>query len=341
MTGRVKTPLLISIFIFLAVFAGACGSNAGISSFTMQTLTPMSASVKGTITARAENANSNDDLANAIATATSEANGVHATQTVVAALNAPSRLATATAIAPVVAELPRYGIDPAAGYVAWLHPPVTINLQGFQQTGFANNFQNITASDFVMAADITWHTFNSASGCGFTFRSNGDTNQPSQYIVLISRVASGQMAFLAMVNGKIANDRSFFPRDKDKSFNWFNDATNRLAVVARGKLIDLYTNGVLIGEVDVTQPPDTTIAPPPTPELPAGATDAQVQDLNNQLSQMNGGMDLLNGQLSQAQKNFSTSNVILTDGFLGFVGLSQSGSMNCKFENAWLFNLLK
>jgi hypothetical protein len=52
-------------------------------------------------------------------------------------------------------------------------------------------------------------------------------------------------------------------------------------------------------------------------------------------------MDILNGELSQAQKNFTTSKAVLTDGFLGFIGLSQSGSMTCKFQNAWLFNLVK
>ena len=343
MNRRVKMSFLVVALALLVGIVASCASNGGNLPPLDQTLTPMSASVRGTLTARAGSVNSNDDLSIAIAKATSEAGNIYATQTGAAALNAPSRLATATAIAPVVAELPRYGIDPSAGYVAWLHPPVSIDLQGFQQTGYANNFQNITAANFVMAADITWHTFDSASGCGFMFRSNGDTNKPSQYVVLISRVASGQMAFLAMAGGKVANYRSFYPKNGDKSFNWFNDATNRLAIVARGNIVDLYTNGQLISELDTTQPPPPagSISAPPTPELPAGATTAQLQDYNNQLSQLGPGTDSLNGQLGQAQKNFTTSNTILTDGFLGFIGLSQSGTMNCKFENAWLFILVK
>ncbi len=340
MTRRAKGSLLVMVLIFLIV-VGACGSNASLLSPGFQTLTPLSASVKGTITARAANANSSNDLADAIATATSEANLLYSTQTALAALNEPSRLATATAIAPAVAELPLYGVDPSQGYVAWVHPPVSIDLQGYHQTGFANNFQNITAADFVMAADITWHTFDSASGCGFMFRSNGDKNQPSQYSVVITRVASGQIAFLGMVNGKLANFHSFYPKTNDKSFNWFNDATNHLAVVAHGKLIDLYTNDVLIGEVDVTQPPSTPLSTPPPPELPAGASNSQVQDYNNQVGQMTTGMDQLTGELSQAKQNFSTSTAVLTDGFLGFIGLSESGSTTCKFENAWLFIRVK
>ena len=55
----------------------------------------------------------------------------------------------------LVAELPRYGIDPGQGHVAWVHKPVTIDLNGYQQSGYANDYQGITARDFVMAADIT------------------------------------------------------------------------------------------------------------------------------------------------------------------------------------------
>jgi hypothetical protein len=337
MTQQPKFVLTTITLTVILLFGSACGSiSKNVDSISL-TLTPMSASVKGTATANAGNASSSDELATAVSRATSQAGNIYATQTALGALNEPSRLATATAIAPVVAELPRYGIDPSQGYVAWLHNPVTIDLQGYQQTGYANDFQNITASDFVMAADITWNTFNSTSGCGFMFRSNADTNQPSQYVILITRVASGHLAFLGMADGKIANFRTFYPKDEDKSFSWFNDATNRLAVVARGKTIDLYTNGVLIGQVDVSQPPTAMIPPPPAFDLPSGATDAQVQDYNNQISELNNGIGELNAQLSQALQNFTTSNVILTEGFLGFVGMSQSGSMVCKYTNAWLF----
>jgi hypothetical protein len=332
-----RRAVLLGMLLF--GFLAACGA-ADLTSL-QQTLTPMSQSIRGTLTARAGQADSNDTLSTAIARATAQAGLVYSTETAVAALNEPARLATASAISPVLAELPRYGIDPAQGYVAWLHAPAKIKLDGFQQTGYANDFKNVTASDFVMAVDITWHTFNSASGCGFMFRSNGDTNKPSQYMVIITRVANGHLGFLGMADGKLANFKSFFPRDQDKSFNWFNDSTNRLAIVVRGNLIDMYTNGVLIGQADVTQPPDQPAISASKPDLPAGATDAQVQDFNNQVSQLGSGMDVLNGELSQAQKNFTTSNKILTDGFNGFVGLSQSGSMTCTFQNGWLFKLVK
>ena len=142
------------------------------------TLTPLSAAVAGTATAQAANVGgAGDQLATAVAKATAQSADIYATETARASLNDASRLATATVIAPVVAELPRYGIDPGQGHVAWVHKPVTIDLNGYQQSGYANDYQQITAKDFVMAADITWYTFNSLSACGFMFRSNGDTQQ--------------------------------------------------------------------------------------------------------------------------------------------------------------------
>jgi len=216
---------------------------------------------------------------------------------------------------------------------------VTIDLQGYQQTGYANDFQNIPAADFVMAADITWSTLNSESGCGFMFRSNADTNHPSQYVVLISRLSSGQSAFLGMVDGKVANFHSFFPKDRDKAFNWVNGSTNRLAVVARGIYIDLYTNGEWIGQVDLTQPPSNPPSSPPSVELPPDASDDLLEDYNNQLAQLDSGLEQMRNQLSEAKQNHTTSRVLTNEGFLGFVGMSQSGAMTCTYNNGWLFIL--
>lgn len=341
MTRLVKYLLFLIGMVIFTTFGVSCSSNGSELLAMNQTLTPMSASVRGTITARASSGNSDGMLSTAIANATSQADNIYATQTAVAALTDSSHLATATAIAPLVAELPRYGINPADGYIAWQNPPVTVDSQDTAQTGFANYFQGGSAGDFVLAADITWHTVNSTSGCGFAFRSNGDANQPSQYVVIISRVASGYLTFLETEAGKIANFHSFYPKDKDKLFNWANDSTNRLAIVAQGTLVDIFTNGVQVGEVDLTQPPSESIAIPATPELPSGASTVLAQDYQDQLNQMNASIGLLNGQLTQAKQNYAPANAMLTDGFLGFVGLSQSGATTCKFDNAWLFILLK
>ncbi len=331
-----KTTNYLILITLLLLFTTACGLASGSLDQISQTLTPLSGAVKETITARAnEEGGAGDDLATAIVEATARSQVIYSTQTARAALNDESRLATATVIAPVVAELPRYGIDPAQGYVAWLHQPVTISLQGYQQMDFANDYPQITAGDFVMVSDIKWNTKNSISGCGFMFRSNGDRNKPSQYMVIISRFASGHALFTAMADGELANFKEFFPKNEDSSFSWQNDATNRLAIVAKGPLISIYTNGVLIGEVDTTEPPQLALGAPPDLETIPGAQ--QIPDYQEQVAQYGDATDYLLGQLATAKRNFLKTKTDFSDGLLGFLGMSQAGTMNCEFNDAWLF----
>jgi hypothetical protein len=324
--------------VFILLISVACGLGAGKADPMDLTLTPLSAEVAGTATAHAaKGGGAGDQLATAVAQATARSADIYATETARASLNSDSKMATATVIAPAVAELPRYGIDPALGQVAWMHKPITITLSGYQQSGYANDYQQITAKDFVMASDITWNTFNSLSGCGFMFRSDGNKNKPNQYMVVITRYATGHLAFSATVNGELSNVHTFYPSQEDKSFTWLNDGTNRLAVVAKGTLIDVYTNGVLIGEVDTTQPPDSTIPSPPSIVAPKNATPEQLQEYQNQIDQNQQTVDLMQAQLALARQNYSKNKAIFSDGLLGFVGVSQSGQTTCTFSNAWLF----
>ena len=335
-----KYPGFFLILLLLVILVSGCGARQ--TDPMSLTLTPLSAAVAGTATAQAANVGgAGDQLATAISKATAQSANIYATQTARGSLNDASRQATATVIAPVVAELPRYNIDPGQGYVAWVHKPVTIDLNGYQQTGYANDYQQVTAKDFVMAADITWYTYNSLSACGFMFRSNGDKNKPSQYMVIITRFATGYLAFTATVDGQTSNMRTFYPPQQDKSFNWQNNATNRLAVVARGALIDVYTNGVMIGEIDTTQPPADSLQSPPTLELPKNATPEQLQEYQNQMTQNSQNIDLVKSQMSDARKNFAKNKPIFSEGLLGFIDVSQSGESKCTFSNGWLFILNK
>jgi hypothetical protein len=325
------------VAIVLLTIGAACGSGQNLSALD-QTLTPLSAAVEGTVTAQAANVGGADDkLATAYVKATATSASVYATETALGSLNDASRLATATAAAPVVAELPRYGIDPGIGHVAWLHKPVTIEVNGYQQTGFANDYQGITARDFVMAADISMHTFNSLSACGFMFRSNGNATKPTQYMVVITRYATGYMAFTATVNGEMSNMRTIYLYAQDKTFNWQNDAINRLAVVVRGQMIDAYTNGILVSTIDTSQPPPDNQQSPPSIQIPPNANPDQVQDYKNLISQNSQNTDLVNGQMATARKNFAKNKPILTEGLLGFINVSQSGQSKCNFSNGWLF----
>ena len=70
----------------------------------------------------------------------------------------------------------------------------------------------------MLTADITWYTYNSLSACGFRFRSDGNSNKPSQYMVFITRYVTGYLAFTAAVHSKVSNMRTFYPYQQDKSF---------------------------------------------------------------------------------------------------------------------------
>jgi hypothetical protein len=328
---------IVFLSLFLLLFSMACGLGAQLNPLA-QTLTPLSAAVEGTATAKAADVGgAGFELATAVAKATAQSADIYATETARASLNDVSRQATATVIAPAVAELPRYGVDPASGHVAWIHKPVSIDLNGYQQSGYANDYQGITAKDFAMAADISMNTFNSLSACGFMFRSDGNTTKPTQYMVVITRYATGYMAFTANVKGEMSNMRTIYVQGQDKSFNWQNNATNRLAIVVRGKMIDAYTNGVLVSTIDTSQPPPDNQQSPPKIEVPPNANPDQVKDYQNLIEQNQVNTDLVNGQMGDARKNFAKNKPILTEGLLGFIGVSQSGQTKCTFNNGWLF----
>ena len=331
-----KSIPFLAVFLLLLSLACIVGTQS-VNPLPM-TLTPLSAAVKGTATAKGANVGgAGDELATAVAKATAKSADIYATETARGSLNSESKLATATVIAPAVAELPRYGIDPGQGHVAWVHKPVKIDLNGYQQTGFANDYQQITAKDFVMAADITWYTYNSLSACGFMFRSNGNKNKPTQYMVVITRFATGYLAFTATVDGEMSNMRTIYLYAQDNSFTWQNNATNRLAVVVRGNMINAYTNGVLVGEIDTAQPPPDSNPSPPSIEIPKNTTPEQAKDYQNQIDQNQKNIDMVNFQMAEARKNFSDNKPIDTEGLLGFVGVSQAGQTTCTFSNSWLF----
>ena len=331
---------LIPFLSLIMLLVMACGFGSASLDAISMTLTPMSQLVRETLTARAgAEGGAGDELATAVAKATEKSEQIYATQTARAALNEPSRLATATAMAPVVAELPRYGVDPADGYVAWLHQPAVIDLNGFGQTGFANDYPQITARDFVMAADITWNTKNSLSGCGFMFRANGDQKKPSQYMFLITRFATGHAGWLALMDGEVSNFREYYPKDHDKSFNWFNDSTNRLVIVVRGDLIDVYTNGTLIGQINIKEGPPDAILKAPKIVIPEGVLPDQLEEFRQLANEQDQGNNQIQAQLNDARKNFTIKKPFLYDGLLGFLGASDAGRMICTFQNSWLFIL--
>jgi hypothetical protein len=299
------------------------------------TRTVFFSAVQETVTARALQDGGSGDV---LATIYAQATDLSGESTARAAEQTAASQATATAILPVLQELPKYGVDPNDGRVAWLHRPVTIEVNGYMEFGYANDHPEVTVNDFVIASDITWNTQYASSGCGFMLRSNGSKESPSQLMVVMTRMANGTLVFSALLDGDIANTNNYYIRPKDKTFQWLNDTTNRLVVVARGKRLQYYTNGVLVAETDISQPPPTSVTMPTYPQLPQNPSLEELQEYRRQVEQYAEVTARMQDELLLAQRNYTQKKVAaLTDGFVGFLVVSESGRSTCTFSNSWLY----
>lgn len=305
----------------------ACGGSSSSDLAKQATLDAISNQVYAAETAEAQGADS------ASIAETAQAAGTWAL-----ALDPAAQTATAGAFAPILAELPKYGVQPTEGKLGWVHPPVTLDASGYHQFEYINYYLGTLAKDFVVSADITWNTVGSTSGCGFVLRSDGNTEALDQYVAIITRVASGHFLFATMDNGEVVTGRDIYARYKDKTFDWSNESTNRLTIVGRGNHFWVYTNGTLIGEVDPSAPPPYP-AFPEEPQKPAAnadpATKAEYQA--NKLE-----YDLIVQQMqadyNARQRAFNNAETVFERGFIALVALSESGrKTECKFNNGWLF----
>jgi len=329
-----KINILIFPFVLVLVSL-ACGVGSGDTS-KESTLQAISAQVRETGTAAAAQ---NVDPVSIAQTSQAEATAFSqsAAQTQ-AGSGSDAQTATALAFAPILADLPRYGVDPAEGHIGWIHPPVSLDASGFHHFEYVNYFIGTLAQDFVVSADITWNTVGSTSGCGFVLRSDGNEIALNQYVALITRVASGHFLFATMSKGEVVTGRDIYAYGRDKSFSWQNDATNRLTIVGRGNHFWVYTNGTLIGEVDPSAPPPQPIIPP-EPEKPANQSDAQAMALYLQQKAEHEAVILqIKADYAAQQRAFNSADTVFDRGFIALVALSESGrSTVCKFDNAWLF----
>jgi hypothetical protein len=329
--------VLIALGLLSILFTQGCSTPG--SDQVNPTLTALSQSISSTATAAGLDGESENTLATAESEATQVSEDVQATETSQNVGRDEGQLATATVAAPIIAELPSYGLDATSGHVGWMHDPLTLDVTGYQQVAYGNDYMNVIAADFVLAADVIMDTQYGTSGCGFMFRSDGDKNKPNQYMVVLSRFANGRGLFTAVADGELANIKDFYPKDEDKSFDWQNGATNRLSIVARGNIIEIYTNLVKIGEIDTTAPPKKLVKPPkpqmPTDELDLKAMN-QYKDLLNEYNKIIEQNDM---EYQTAAMNFETKPTDFKEGFLAMIALSQSGHTACTFENAWLWQL--
>ncbi len=328
----------LCLLVMLSFLLQGCGTDDQSDSANA-TMSAMRQAIGGTATAAAVDAANAGDLGTAEAAATQQSQDISATQTAQLADRDETQLATATVAAPVIAELPTYGLDASSGRVGWIHDPLTLEVSGYQQMTFGNDYMNITAKDFVLAADVTWDTQYGDSGCGFLFRSNGDQQKPDGYMLIASRFANGRVVFTALADGEPANMRHFYPKEVDRSFEWQNGTTNRITIVARDNILEVYTNRLKIGEIDTTEPPKQPILPP-RPEPPIDQLDQNAKKIyDDQLAQYEEIVRQSQSNFQVSKTNFEAGKADFKDGFLSMLALTQGGDTKCEFDDAWLWLL--
>jgi hypothetical protein len=322
-----KFYLAIHLLVLVSVIS-ACGLGGNSTDNAQNaTLEAISAAVRGTATVQAAGKlNPNAPVETAQAEATAQSQSIDATQAAQSALSDEARAATATAFAPFAGELPVYGVDPSQGRPGWIHPPVTLDIDGYLQYDYLNQFIATVARDFVISSDITWSTQYGTSGCGFVLRSNGDKKALDQYLVIVTRGASGHIIFATMSKGDIVSGRDIYAYGKDPLFQWGNNVTNRLTVVGRGNTFSIYSNDTLIGDVDPTAPLSLP-GIPPAPKVPGAGGIAEQQAVATQIA----------ADYQARQREAANAEKVFERGFVALLVLSESGRSICTFDNTWLW----
>jgi hypothetical protein len=335
---KIRQPvrLIISLIMLISILS-ACGSGSGDAA-QQSTLEAISAYVRETATAKAAlDQNPNAAIETAHAQATSQEQSAAATKAAQGELSSEAQAATASAVAPILAELPKYDVDPSAGRMGWIHPPESLEVEGFMQYDYVNYFISVIAQDFVISADITWDAIGSEASCGFVLRSDGNEAAMDTYLATISRVASGHFLFLTVAKGEVVTGQDIYAYGRDPAFNWQNSATNRLTVVGRDNHFWIYTNGTLIGDVDPSAPPQLVL--PPEPEKPADAANAEAM-AQFALDQANfeAESNLVRAEYRARLQALKDADTVFERGFMALVALSRAGKKaTCQFDNAWLW----
>jgi hypothetical protein len=335
---KVQPTLLVALLFAVSITSllAACGGSSDES--RSATLDALASSIAATSTAASGGEiDPADTLKTVEAEATDQALALSATQDALAELSAKDQAATASAFAPYMDELPKYDVDPASGKPGWIHPPATLDIEGYQQYDSKNQFIFTIVEDFALSADITWNTQYGTSGCGFVLRSDGDEEKPSQYMVMITRGGLGHVIFAPMVEGEIAGSYDFYAKGKDPSFEWQNDTTNRLTVVGRGTMFAIYTNEVLIATVDTSEPPPDPVFPPP-PERPSDASDQEaMEQYQRELEEYDREVEQVKANFAAQRNEMREKDTVFERGFVAMVAISESGHTICRFDNAWLW----
>jgi hypothetical protein len=247
--------------------------------------------------------------------------------------------ATQAALQPILGELSLYGVDPQPGKLGWIQPPLSLEVDEYLGTKFDTKFPLTVAKDFVLSSDITWDTEYGGSGCGFVFRSDGNKEAPSQYLVATSRLANGHVFFAVMSQGELVVGKDFYANGIDPKFDASNGATNHLAVVAQGNTFTIYSNGTRLGEADPTDPLPPLSLPEP-PVRPSNLSDpTAAAEYQSALAEYRAQVNRLKAEYERRLTLWRTLDKEFERGFVSLGVVAQSGRTQCDFNNAWLWLL--
>lgn len=335
---KIRSRRLVLYLFVLINLLSSCTLAGSPTVERESTIEAISVEIRATATARAVDDISPDAaVATAQEKATAQAQSLGATQAAQADLSDGARAATATAFAPFIADLPKYGVDPSEGRPGWIHPSVTLEVDGYMSYDYVNNFLATVAQDFVVSSDISWNTQYGTSGCGFVLRSDGNKDALNQYMVIVTRGASGHVIFATMVDGDVVGGKDIYAYGRDPNFQWGNKVTNRLTVVGRGNLFSIYSNDTLIGEIDPSTPLSLPSIPP-IPKRPANTGDVNAMNLyKKQVAEQQAVATQITADYNARRRAAANADKVFERGFVAMVVLSESGRSICTFDNTWLW----
>jgi hypothetical protein len=334
---KVIIPLCIVLGLLVAL-QGCNFSTSGSSDNRVSTVEALETSVASTVTSAAGQSVTTPEAVEQIqSTATQEAVVVQATQVEQATTISVDTSATQAALAPIQADLSLYGVDPSQGQVGWIQPPLHLEINEYHGKKFDNKFPMVVAQDFVMSADITWNTQYGGSGCGFVFRSNGDQANPSQYMVVITRLANGHAFFAVGAQGETMIVKDLYAHGLDPRFDSNNGSTNRLAVVGQGTTFSIYTNGTKLGDADPNVPLPPLILPDP-PAKPFNTNDpVAMAQYQAKLAEYKAEVNKLKNEYNRRVALWNKLDKNFPSGFTALGVVADSGQTACDFSNAWLW----
>jgi hypothetical protein len=332
-----KSGMLNILLASLCLLLLLASCTPGGDTSQQATVNALENSVSQTATAAAAPTLQDNSANEAASRATQVVEQQVATQTVQTEKDSAAQEATRTAERPILAELPTYGVDPNKGRVAWIQNGLILETQGYNSFKADNQVPGTVVNDFALSAQITWNTQYGDSGCGFVFRSDGDQLKPSQYMLIMTRFASGHIGFTVMSKGQIVNVSEVFPKTNDNRFSVENDSTNEITIVGRGTKFQVYTNRSLVGEFDPDKEP---VLPklPAQPALPADKNNPSQQATYQAAeAQQQQEVNKIQSAYNEQLKLFRESNKDFPTGFVTMIAATQSGKVTCTYNNAWLW----